>query len=605
MNKYTIIAISNDNDLIFDKLSQIIEIENITSRNDVSFTFETKYIRQNINEAINEIKADIEINRIVVINENVLENLLIKINRLPGNDEFKKIIDEIKNISLQIHLNNTYRVFFSYSYLLSIDDGCGASTLMTYLKEVIEATVLYPYSYDEIKEYEIKNLNCIDNLIEDLSVINRGRFIVFDIVNIMEKVDSYDFRSFLNYLRDHQNNNIFVFRVPYIEPGYLNNIYNQIDNILNLKSIVIPPLSKEEIKAYASKFIKQYHFEINDDFWSRFFKVIVKEKSDGRFYGIETVEKVVNEILYEKQLTNYQNNTNDKVIDASLIKPEDYEFQTGKEMLEKIVGLNDIKTKISDIITAAKNEKETNIKKSTKHMAFYGNPGTGKTTIARIVAKMMSEAGVLTDGDFIEINARELCGEHIGETAPKTARICREAYGSVLFIDEAYSLFENNNSKDYGREALNTLVSEMENNRDNLIVIFAGYKDKLEETINSNPGLKGRIPYQIYFDNYSRDELFEIFMTMVKDNNFECNNEFQFEVKKLFSNMSDDFLNDKTFSNGRFVRNLFERTYNRALLRIDTNDIKKIELLTTDLLDACQEEEFKQLNHVITRNLIS
>ena len=98
---------------------------------------------------------------------------------------------------------------------------------------------------------------------------------------------------------------------------------------------------------------------------------------------------------------------------------------------------------------------------------------------------------------------------------------------------------------------------------------------------------------------------FEIFMTMVKENNFEYNDEFQFEVNKLFSNISDDFLSDKTFSNGRFVRNLFERTYNRALLRIDTNDIKKIELLTTDLLDACQEEEFKQLNHVITRNLIS
>ena len=227
-------------------------------------------------------------------------------------------------------------------------------------------------------------------------------------------------------------------------------------------------------------------------------------------------------------------------------------------------------------------------------MMFTGNPGTGKTTVARILARIMKEEGVLRKGLFFEIQGRNLCGRYVGETAPKTSAYCRDAYGSVLFIDEAYGLYQKDNSRDYGREAVQTLVAEMENHRDDLCVILAGYKNEMHELMKVNPGLKSRIPFEIEFPNYTRPELEEIFFMMLGDK-FEYRDNFKEAVHLFFESLSDEVLNSEEFSNARFVRNLFERVWGKAAYRRAMDGEEKIIIQKEDLDYVTETAEFKGL----------
>jgi len=185
-------------------------------------------------------------------------------------------------------------------------------------------------------------------------------------------------------------------------------------------------------------------------------------------------------------------------------------------------------------------------------------------------------------------------GSYVGTTAPKTAEICKSAYGSILFIDEAYSLAVES-PNDFGREAVSTLIAEMENNRDNMVVIFAGYENELENLFDLNPGLRHRVPYHIYFPNYSREELYKIFCLKLPDD-FACDEEFTKEAESYFMNLGDDIIGDEHFSNGRYVRNLVERIMSKAALRIEMNGESERVLTKTDFILATSDIEFRNLN---------
>ena len=230
------------------------------------------------------------------------------------------------------------------------------------------------------------------------------------------------------------------------------------------------------------------------------------------------------------------------------------------------------------------------------HMVFTGNPGTGKTTVARILARMMKQAGILRKGHLVEVKGRDLCGQYIGETAPKTSAICRDAYGSVLFIDEAYSLFRDDfsSARDYGREALDTLVAEMENHRDDFCVIMAGYKDEMDAMLLGNAGLKSRIPYEIEFPNFTRDDLEKIFFTML-DGVFDYEDGLKNAVHEFFAGIPEETFSSKEFSNARLVRNLYERTWGKAAYRQSLDGSDDLRILKSDLAGAMSDSEFKKL----------
>ncbi|KXT79641.1 hypothetical protein STRDD11_02231 [Streptococcus sp. DD11] len=195
-------------------------------------------------------------------------------------------------------------------------------------------------------------------------------------------------------------------------------------------------------------------------------------------------------------------------------------FEDLSNQLNELIGLDFVKEQISNLICFNKVQflrERQNLKKAyrTMHMAFLGNPGTAKTTVARIVGKMYKSLGLLSKGHFIETSRTDLIAEYQGQTAIKVKRLVQKAKGGVLFIDEAYSITENENSDSYGRECLTELTKALEDYREDLVVIVAGYQDLMEKFFQSNPGLKSRFNNFIIFNDYSLDEMFSIFTFFV------------------------------------------------------------------------------------------
>ncbi|TKH40216.1 stage V sporulation protein K [Paenibacillus polymyxa] len=229
--------------------------------------------------------------------------------------------------------------------------------------------------------------------------------------------------------------------------------------------------------------------------------------------------------------------------------------------LDELVGLKNVKQQVRDLIDYNQIQHlrvKNGLKKSNKtlHMAFIGNPGTAKTTVARIVGRMYKAIGLLSKGQFIEASRTDLIAEYQGQTAIKVKRLINRAKGGVLFIDEAYSITENNHSDSYGRESLTELTKALEDYRNDLVVIVAGYTNLMENFFESNPGLKSRFNSFISFNDYSLDELVRIF-------NYTCNqNDYVAQEKAIekVRNVLQMKLNEKDdhFSNGRLVRNLFD-----------------------------------------------
>ncbi|HBB19596.1 MAG TPA: hypothetical protein DCZ62_04045, partial [Ruminococcus sp.] len=283
---------------------------------------------------------------------------------------------------------------------------------------------------------------------------------------------------------------------------------------------------------------------------------------------------------------------------AGLSKNENTMGLSGTEMLDQLVGMDGIKEQVDQIVAQivahSQNEK---LEAPCIHMRFVGNPGTGKTTVARIVGKILREKGILRNGSFLEHSGRDLCGKFVGETAPRTAAICRDAYGSVLFIDEAYSLYRDDNfsTADYGREALDTLIAEMENHRSDLMVIMAGYPDEMEALMKGNPGLVSRMPYKIEFPNYTREQLTQIFISMA-EKSFTLGEGLEQAVKDYFASLSSELMERKDFSNGRYVRNLYERTWAKAALRCQMSGEPCTVLTVEDLSLASSEKDFQLVN---------
>lgn len=256
--------------------------------------------------------------------------------------------------------------------------------------------------------------------------------------------------------------------------------------------------------------------------------------------------------------------------------------------LNGLIGLDNVKQEIHKLINFIKVQKarENAGLKTTNvsyHIVFTGNPGTGKTTVARIIGQIYKALGVLRYGNMKETDRSGLVGEYIGHTEKKVNDVVDKAMHGVLFIDEAYSLIIKNTSNDFGKLAIDALVKRMEDDRDKIVVIVAGYTNEMKEFIEANPGLKSRFNRYIEFSDYTPDELFQIYKTMCEKQDYQIREDAVKKINLLFETVYQN--RDKTFGNGRFVRNIFEKTVENLANRISSGSSFDRETLTTITID--------------------
>ena len=277
------------------------------------------------------------------------------------------------------------------------------------------------------------------------------------------------------------------------------------------------------------------------------------------------------------------------------IPPEHTALKEIEVELGALVGMEEMKRMIKEIyawLYVNKKREEMGLKagKQALHMMFKGNPGTGKTTVARLIGKLFLKMNVLSKGHLIEAERADLVGEYIGHTAQKTRDLIKKAMGGILFIDEAYSLGRGG-EKDFGKEAIDTLVKHMEDKQHEFILILAGYSREMEYFLSLNPGLHSRFPLVVDFPDYSIDQLMEISQRMLQEREYEFSHETEKKVREHLIWVKSA-LSPTGFSNGRYIRNIIEKSIRSQSMRLlMQNSYDRHELLTIRSNDLVFEED--------------
>jgi SpoVK/Ycf46/Vps4 family AAA+-type ATPase len=262
------------------------------------------------------------------------------------------------------------------------------------------------------------------------------------------------------------------------------------------------------------------------------------------------------------------------------------------EEFDSLIGLTQAKEKVKEIVAIAEitqKRKKLNLEVTTisQHMIFSGNPGTGKTTIARRLGEILKEIGILSKGHFVEVQRSDLVAGYLGQTAIKTTEVIKKALGGILFIDEAYSLSPPIGNDPFGNEAINALVAAMENHRNDLVVIVAGYPEEMNTFISSNPGLDSRFSTTVQFEDYTTTELLEIFKRMMLESNLQIGEGGEPIIKDIIDQIASN--RGKGFGNAREVRKVFEKilaTQHQRLFRMNAGTNELLTILPEDLLAA-------------------
>ena len=322
---------------------------------------------------------------------------------------------------------------------------------------------------------------------------------------------------------------------------------------------------------------------------------------------LKKISEVVDNSKYQIEIKRVAQLLNSNLIEfygyttlQSICKPETeiaVDKRTLQELLDELnalVGLETVKAKVNDLIVYQKVQKlrrehNLNSSKNTLHLAFTGNPGTGKTTVARIVGRIYKQIGLLSKGHFIEVSRTDLIAGYQGQTALKVKKVIEGARGGVLFIDEAYSITENDHSDSYGKECLTELTKALEDYRDDLVVIVAGYTEPMNKFFESNPGLKSRFNSFIEFENYQAEELEEIQVRMCEKNDYRLSEEVRKKIKVFFE--SEISKNNENFANGRLVRNIYD-----DLVMSHARRVIKIENVSRDDLSEITANDYEILN---------
>lgn len=521
---------------------------------------------------------------------------------LVGVKQFKREIEAISRfakLNFYLEKSSTERTF-PFHYIFTIEPGMGVTTILETFAEVLyklkllKSKKVIEYNGNLTFSTKGENNNNISGIfyVEEsgnIRVDDDYGIIAIDMRKQLGDPD-FNFNKLMEVMKKERGHVIFVLLISGKDKVDKEKLIKRIRSKVNCHHIDFPEYTDEELVEIGRLLLRKYGFELEEDAENYLIERIKLDRQIGICHNIRTVQKIIEEVRVEK-IFNFNGDKQGinklDIEDFNHVKEEN-EISDPWEELNDMIGLHTVKQRIKEIASYAKYKKKLseiriNEGNNCYHMIFTGNPGTGKTTVARIVGKIFKQIGVLKNGDTYEVGRDGLIGRYVGHTAPKVREKVREALGSVLFIDEAYSLYQDYSSKDYGHEAISTLIKEMEDKRNELIVIMAGYTDEMQKLIDMNPGIEERVPYKIEFPDYNADELTQIFLKLL-GKHYKLEKGVYEKIHNIFEEACKN--KGKNFANGRLARNIAERLKIKHSLRIcEKNLYRKEDILTIKLKD--------------------
>lgn len=534
-------------------------------------------------------------------NSNTLEEALEKLNSLTGLKNVKKEIERIvrlikyaKNRNEVLKINK--EINLSYHFAFMGNPGTGKTTVARLIGDIF----YYLGILEKGHVVEVDRSDIVGKFIGETAKLTKkaidkamGGILFIDEAYSLAKggENSNDYgkeaiETLLKSMEDNRGKFTVIFAGYKKEMRNLINMNPGLQSRINLM-INFDDYTDEELIHIAKNIAKEEYYKLSEDGEKAFIERIQKEKVDENFANARVVRNLMDEAVREKAFR-----TGDETVceeELTTLTSEDfgvdlkftarYSIKEYETQLESLVGLDNVKSLIKDILNTVelihrKKEMGINCEDVSLNMIFSGNPGTGKTTVARIVGKILKAMGILKKGHMVEVTRSDLVGQYVGQTGPKTLEKIKEAYGGILFIDEAYTL-NSGSENDFGSEAIGTLIKEMEDNRDKLIVIMAGYTKEMKELLNINPGLESRIKFNIQFNDYSGDELFKIFKSLCKREKYKISHNAYKKLKEDFEELSEN--KGRNFGNGRLVRKYFENVKMKQATRIINENINEKE----------------------------
>ncbi|NRY64159.1 AAA family ATPase [Clostridium beijerinckii] len=544
-----------------------------------------------------------------------LEDTIKQLDSLVGMEDTK---EKIKEITSFIMRNNQRCVDLNidnpglyYNVAITGNRGAGKNTIAKILYHIYyHLGVIGKGEFIYIDSKDVYPGSSLDRYIgsarSGVIFIDNAQFI--SITNRTAPKDNYT--TLDEWLSVYKNN--FVFILAGETEGTNEVIKNEkvkkhMNFILNIKDFNEAE-TVELVKNSASK--EKYNIDNNSE--ETILKYISYLKDKKIFENAYTAKRIVEKAIINNGIINNSNCLVNEDFLFDDIKSSERENADNTEVdpLEELIGLNEVKEKIKEISAYTSMQlkrKELGLKTEPicLHMNYVGNPGTGKTTVARLMGKIFKKIGILNTGKFVEASREDLVGKYVGHTAIKTAEKIKEAEGGILFIDEAYSLVSDS-SKDYGYEAVNTIVKKMEDLRDNMVIIFAGYPKEMLEFVNMNPGLKDRIQFKLEFVDYKPEELLEIWIKFFEDSQYEIEENALDEMTRIVDKIYKN--RDNNFSNARIMRKCFERIKMGQAVRIMKNNLTEsddiIKINIEDVKKLYDEKDISELQEVVLKRCI-
>lgn len=458
---------------------------------------------------------------------------LQELNSIVGLTDFKNAVKElIAYLSFQNKINNNEKQ--RHFYIFTGEQGSGRKFAIQFLESLFGLRAVVA--------------NCKDFFLPKITTEDFP--VVYDFFSARPNPKIEFFES----LRQLEGHTLAIFMANnYQEAKEIEKELSEINHRISI--VPFPDYQQEELASIGRMMLAKKMIRVNDDD----FKNALSKKS--RINNAKHIRQFVQEIIEFSVQTGYDPSEDKEInLENFLICPKSQIglSKTPEDTLQELIGLTEVKNLLTQQIAFNKVNhlrKQHGIYNDTvnHHLVFSGNPGTGKTEVARLYTKILFNNKIIQENKLVEVGRADLIGEYIGSTAPKVKKVFDDAKGGVLFIDEAYSLIPRH-EKDYGHEAIATIIQEMENRRDEVLVIFVGYEDLMKEFLDINPGLSSRISREIRFEDYSSDELFAIIELMISRKQYQLKGDCK---HKLYQHLSE-LERDSYFGNARYVRKLVD-----------------------------------------------